>query len=148
VTYEVRAGDIEHGGSVSARIKTDLIEAGVSPSVARRAGIVSFEAEMNLIVYSTAGGTIAVAVESEFIVIRVEDRGPGIEDIKLAMTPGYSTAPDWATDLGFGAGMGLFNMKRNADRFEIESRVGEGTRIACWIQKDDSAGRPLHKEAQ
>lgn len=148
VIYEVRAGDIEHGGSASARIKADLIQAGICPSVARRAGIVSFEGEMNLIVYSSDGGTIAVEVGPRAVVIRVEDCGPGIEDIDLAMTPGYSTAPDWATDLGFGAGMGLVNMQKNSDRFEIESHVGLGTRIACWIQRRKDTDRSSQKESE
>jgi anti-sigma regulatory factor (Ser/Thr protein kinase) len=137
VTYRIRAGDVEHGGSASARIKADLTRSGVDPATARRAGIVSFEGEMNLIVYSDDGGTITVEVTPEAVVIQVEDTGPGIEDIDLAMTPGYSTAPEWATDLGFGAGMGLANMQKNSDFFEIHSHVGEGTRIRCRIDRRD-----------
>lgn len=135
--YAIRAGDIDHGGSASARIKAELSRSGVDATTARRAGIVAFEGEMNLIVYSDNGGTLSVTVEQNAVVIEVEDSGPGIEDIDLAMTPGYSTAPDWATDLGFGAGMGLVNMQKHSDRFEIQSHVGAGTKITCWIKRTD-----------
>jgi len=133
--HTIRAGDVAHGGSASARIKMELIQAGVDATTARRAGIVAFEGEMNLIVYSDNGGTISVAVKPHAVVIDVVDTGPGIEDIDLAMTPGYSTAPDWATDLGFGAGMGLINMQKHSDRFEIHSQIGTGTAIQCWIER-------------
>jgi len=135
--YAIRAGDIDHGGSASARIKSELTQAGVDATTARRAGIVSFEGEMNLIVYSDNGGTLNVTIEPDAVIIELEDLGPGIEDIDLAMTPGYSTAPDWATDLGFGAGMGLVNMQKHSDQFEIHSHIGEGTRITCWIKRTD-----------
>jgi serine/threonine-protein kinase RsbT len=139
VRFHIRAGDIEHGGSASAKIKSELTKAGVDELSARRAGIVAFEGEMNLIVYSVNGGTLNVDVEPDAILIEVRDTGPGIEDIELAMTPGYSTAPEWATDLGFGAGMGLVNMKKHSDGFEIASRVGEGTTIRCRLDRGDQA---------
>ncbi len=125
----------------SSQIKAALKQFGLSEPVARRAGIIAFEGEMNLIVYSDSGGTIRVCVDSEYIEITVQDFGPGIEDVDLALTPGYSTAPAWATDLGFGAGMGLHNMEKNADRFEIHSRLDEGTTISCWVKRrtDDSS---------
>jgi len=140
VRFHVRAGDIEHGGSASAKIKNELTTIGVDEMTARRAGIVAFEGEMNLIVYSADGGTLSVEVEPGAILIEVRDTGPGIEDIDLAMTPGYSTAPEWATDLGFGAGMGLVNMQANSDGFEIESRLGEGTTIRCRVDRPAPAG--------
>jgi serine/threonine-protein kinase RsbT len=143
VNYRIRAGDIEHGGSASARIKADLIKAGVDPATARRAAIVAFEGEMNLIVYSENGGTLSIRVDPDLVCIELEDTGPGIEDIDLAMTPGYSTAPEWATDLGFGAGMGLINMQRNSDRFELHSHVGQGTRIQCCIHRPDRSSEEL-----
>ena len=136
--YRIRAGDIEHGGSASAKIKSELTRAGIDEFTARRAGIVSFEAEMNLIVYSDSGGTLSVRVEPDAVVVEARDKGPGIEDIDLAMTPGYSTAPEWATDLGFGAGMGLANIKKNSDGFEIESRIGEGTTIRCRLDRREN----------
>lgn len=136
--YRIRAGDIEHGGSASAKIKSELTRVGIDEFTARRAGIVSFEAEMNLIVYSDSGGTLSVRVEPDAVVVEARDKGPGIEDIDLAMTPGYSTAPEWATDLGFGAGMGLANIKKNSDGFEIESRIGEGTTIRCRLDRREN----------
>jgi len=133
--YTIRAGDVDHGGSASARIKVDLMKAGVDATTARRAGIVAFEGEMNLIVYSDNGGMLRVAVEPDVIIIGLEDSGPGIADIDLAMTPGYSTAPEWATNLGFGAGMGLVNMQKHSDLFEIHSHIGVGTTIQCRINR-------------
>ena len=99
--------------------------------------LVAFEGEMNLIVYSEDGGTLSVRVDPDLVYVELNDTGPGIEDIDLAMTPGYSTAPEWATDLGFGAGMGLINMQRNSDRFKLHSHIGEGTRIQCWIYRQE-----------
>ena len=135
LTYHIVSGDIEHGGSASAQIKSLLHHLDVSEPIARRAGIIAFEGEMNLIVYSDEGGTLTVEVWADAIDICLEDTGPGIEDLDLALTPGYSTAPEWATDLGFGAGMGLINMRKNADQFEIASRIGEGTRVYCRIDR-------------
>ena len=133
--YAIRAGDIDHGGGASSDIKKQLMHAGVDATTARRVGIVSFEGEMNLIVYSDDGGTLTVTIEPDAVLIELEDTGPGIEDIDLAMTPGYSTAPDWATNLGFGAGMGLINIQKHSDRFEIHSHIGKGTKILCRIER-------------
>lgn len=142
LVHYIKPGDIEHGGSASAQIKAELSRLGVSPADARRAGIIAFEGEINLIVYSDGGGTITVCVSEACIEILFKDDGPGIEDIDLALTPGFSTAPLWATDLGFGAGMGLINMQMNADRFEIHSHLGEGTSIRCLLERreDDASG--------
>jgi anti-sigma regulatory factor (Ser/Thr protein kinase) len=133
--YTIRAGDIEHGGSASAQIKFDLLQDGIDATTARRAGIIAFEGEMNLIVYSDDGGTLSVTVEPDAVIIELKDTGPGIDDIDLAMTPGYSTAPEWATNLGFGAGMGLINMQKHSDFFEIHSHIGVGTTIRCRIDR-------------
>jgi serine/threonine-protein kinase RsbT len=135
--HHIKARDIEHGGSASAQIKRELRAHGVSAADARRAGIVAFEGEMNLIVYSDHGGTIEVTMLPQSVDIVIEDDGPGIGDIDLALTPGYSTCPDWATNLGFGAGMGLPNMQRNSDEFEMHSHMGKGTRIRCRIERRD-----------
>jgi serine/threonine-protein kinase RsbT len=135
LVYRIRGGDIEQGGSASAAVKRELLQLGVDAAVARRAGIIAFEAEINLMIYATHGGTLTVSVGDRVIDVAAEDTGPGIEDIDLALTPGFSTAPDWAANLGFGAGMGLGNMKANADEFEITSRLGQGTRILCRIER-------------
>jgi len=140
-SYDVHAGDIEQGGSASAALKSELRKIGICEEQARRAGIIVFEGEMNLLVYATNGGTVNATVTSEAITITIEDAGPGIADIDLAMTPGYSTAPDWALNLGFGAGMGLVNMQRNSNFFEIHSHTGKGTLIRCRVnrRKNDAA---------
>jgi len=141
LTYEVHAGDIEQGGSASAALKSELRKMGICEEQARRVGIIAFEGEMNLLLYATNGGTLKAEVTPEAIDITVEDDGPGIDDIDLAMKPGYSTAPDWALNLGFGAGMGLVNMKRNSNFFEIHSHTGKGTLIRCRVnrRKNDAA---------
>ncbi len=141
LVYRVEAGDIEHGGNVSSLVKSELKDRGFSEKIARRAGIVVFEGEMNLILYAEDGGTVRVEVLPQTIEILIEDTGPGIEDVDLALTPGYSTAPEWALELGFGAGMGLVNMRNQCDRFEIHSRLGEGTHIRCVIFGGEDADR-------
>ncbi len=138
-SYDVHAGDIEQGGSASAMLKAELRKMGVCEEEARRAGVTVFEGEMNLLVYATNGGTVNAKVTPEAIDITIEDTGPGIDDIDLAMTPGYSTAPDWALNLGFGAGMGLVNMQRNADLFEMHSHKAEGTVIRCRVNRRENA---------
>ena len=139
--YRVKAGDIEDGGSAAAYVKAELRGLGLDEGRARRAGIIAFEGEINLMLYANDGGTLTVEVAPEAIEITLEDEGPGIDDIDLAMTPGYSTAPDWAIKIGFGAGMGLVNMRKNSDWFEIHSHKGKGTLIRCRIDRrqDDSA---------
>ncbi len=139
LVYRVTAGDVESGGNVSAAVKSELKIRGLPEKIARRAGIVVFEGEMNLILYANEGGTVQVDVLPNAVDIRIEDNGPGIEDVEQALTPGYSTAPEWALELGFGAGMGLVNMRNQCDRFEIQSRPGEGTWIHCVIERGRDA---------
>jgi serine/threonine-protein kinase RsbT len=139
LTHWIRAGDIEHGGSASAQIKAALKRMGVDEDTARRVGIVAFEGEINLLVYAEQGGSLTVDVGERWIDIQVQDTGPGIEDIGLALTPGYSTAPEWAANLGFGAGLGLNNMQRISDQFEMKSSLTEGTRILCRIARRTDA---------
>jgi len=125
---------LEKAGEVSTEVRRILRELGVEPDVVRRAGIVCFEGEMNMALY-TRGGRIVLLVRDDRVELLFSDRGPGIADIDLVRQPGYSTAPDWARELGFGAGMGIPNMEQNADRFEIHSRVGEGTVIRATIMR-------------
>ena len=98
----------------------------------RRIAIIAYEAEMNIVIY-TSGGEILARVEPGLITIEARDDGPGIPDIELALTPGYSTATDWVRELGFGAGMGLCNIKDCADEMSLDSTVGEGTRLEAKI---------------
>jgi anti-sigma regulatory factor (Ser/Thr protein kinase) len=130
--FEVKGGDFAKAGEVSCEIKNLLKELGLSDPVVRRAAIASYEAEMNIIMYAWQG-RLDLSVTPDRVRIVVEDRGPGIEDIELAMTEGYSTATPEMRELGFGAGMGLTNIKRNADDFAIRSEVGRGTRLEMTI---------------
>ncbi|MGQ9575010.1 MAG: CBS domain-containing protein [Thermoguttaceae bacterium] len=124
--YHVKGHDFKEAGSSSSRLKRTLKRLGIQPDVVRRAAIASYEAEMNLVIF-TPGGTIRTKVEPSRIFMEVEDSGPGIEDLQKALQPGYSTAPDWIRELGFGAGMGLPNIQKSADTFDIQSEPGKGT---------------------
>jgi anti-sigma regulatory factor (Ser/Thr protein kinase) len=125
-------GDFSNAGEASARLKAKLQELGISHDIIRRAAIATFEAEMNVIIYASAGW-LRYSITPEEIRIKVEDMGPGIEDIELAMQEGYSTAPEWVREMGWGSGMGLPNMKKNSDVFKIDSVVGEGTSVEMII---------------
>ena len=126
--YPVTAGDYTRAGEASADIKRRLKQLGVSSNVMRKVAVASYEVELNLVIHSE-GGTLTLQVEPDKVTLISEDVGPGIPDIEKAMTEGYSTANAEARTLGFGAGMGLPNMKRNATAFDIQSEVGRGTTI-------------------
>lgn len=128
-TYPVAAGDMVAAGDVSARIKRQMKQLGIPATVVRRVSVGTYEAEINLVIHSE-GGRIDFEISPEDILIRVVDQGPGIPDLEKAMTEGWSTASNEVRNMGFGAGMGLPNMKRNADEFSIESTVGVGTDIS------------------
>lgn len=130
--FTVAGLDLERAGAVSTEVQKILRKLGVEPEVVRRAGIVCFEGEMNIVLY-TPGGRIILLVYDDRVELIFSDQGPGIPDIELARQPGYSTAPDWARELGFGSGMGIPNMETNSDRLEIRSRPGEGTVIRAVI---------------
>ena len=127
--FDVEAGDYDRAGLASVQLKRELAARGKEPALQRRVAIATHEAETNLIIHSTSGGTIIADLEPESIRLTVTDDGPGIENIEQAMQPGYSTASDFIRSLGFGAGMGLPNMKRCADHFEFKSKPGRGTRL-------------------
>ena len=127
-TYPVAAGDMTAAGDVSARIKRQMKLLGIPNTVMRRVAVGTYEAEINLVIHSN-GGKIDFEITPEGILIRVTDVGPGIADLDKAMTEGWSTATREVRNMGFGAGMGLPNMKRNADEFAITSEVGVGTDI-------------------
>jgi len=126
--YRVLGRDYSNAGRVSTSIKDTLKRLGISPAIVRRVAIVSYEAEMNLVMYAVRGN-ISLSVSREAITIRIDDEGPGIADVALAMQEGYSTATPEMREMGFGAGMGLPNIKRNADEFDISSEVGRGTHL-------------------
>jgi anti-sigma regulatory factor (Ser/Thr protein kinase) len=125
-SFPIAGNDYEHGGEVAARVKAIMKELGIEPDVMRRLSIANFEAEMNLVMYATEGELEFVVTRHEIRVV-VADRGPGIPDVEMAMQEGYSTATAEMRARGFGAGMGLPNIKRNTDRFDIESEPGKGT---------------------
>ncbi|MGD0781683.1 MAG: ATP-binding protein [Candidatus Aminicenantales bacterium] len=131
--FEIRGGDFARAGEASCEIKNLLKELGLAVQVVRRAAIISYEAEMNVIMYA-GSGRLDLSVTSDRVQIVVEDRGPGIEDVELAMSEGYSTATPEMRELGFGAGMGLPNIKKNSDIFRIQSEVGRGTRLEMTIR--------------
>ncbi len=127
-SYDVASGAFESAGDASASIKRKLKQLGIDAITLRRVAVASYEAELNLIIHSN-GGNLIMEMTPEEVLLISKDVGPGIPDISKALEEGYSTASEEARDLGFGAGMGLPNMKRNADVFDIESAVGEGTTI-------------------
>jgi CBS domain-containing protein/anti-sigma regulatory factor (Ser/Thr protein kinase) len=152
--YDIHPMDFTRGGSASSHIKRALLRLGANPQIARRTGIAVYEAEMNLIIHTTKGGTIRVEIEPHQISIDAYDEGPGIDDVELAMKPGYSTATETVRELGFGAGMGLTNINRCVDAFHLESVPGKGTRLKMKIilQSEDSVGEgypanPANKES-
>lgn len=127
-TYGVDAGDYTCAGEASADIKRRLKQLGVGGDVLRRVSVASYEVELNLVIHSL-GGALIMEVDQTGVTLMSKDTGPGIKDVDLAMREGYSTANEEARSLGFGAGMGLPNMRRNADEFSIESTLGVGTTI-------------------
>jgi anti-sigma regulatory factor (Ser/Thr protein kinase) len=130
--YHIHGKKIEQGGKVASDLKRSLKRLGIHPAIVRRAAIATYEAEMNVIIYAEEG-RVDVNVESDVIRIEVRDRGEGIGDVARAVEPGYSTAPDWVRELGFGAGMGLPNIKNCARDFDIASTVGRGTTLKISI---------------
>lgn len=132
VELEIEGGDFNNSGEASSKVKKVLQQLGVSPGAIRKAAIVTYEAEMNVVIHAERGKLLA-EITPEKIKIIVEDEGPGIEDIDLAMQPGFSTASEYVRELGFGAGMGLNNIEQWADDLNVESEVGKGTRVEAII---------------
>jgi len=136
--YDVAGHDFKRAGESASRLKTTLKRLGLNPQIVRRVAIATYEAEMNVIIY-TYGGKIRVRVDPHEISVEVEDSGPGIPDVEKVLQPGYSTAPEWVRDLGFGAGMGLDNIRKCASRMELKSTVGKGTQLSICISIEDGA---------
>lgn len=128
LSYEVDGDDFVHAGEASASVKRTLKQLGIEGSVIRKVAIAMYEAEMNMVLHAS-GGNITVELTTSKIIITLCDHGPGIKDIELAMKEGYSTASHEIRELGFGAGMGLPNMKRYSDNLQIETKLGEGTTV-------------------
>ena len=126
--FEIKGGDFSNAGKTSTSIKEILKEIGIDPSIVIRASIASYEAEMNVVMYAQRG-VLTLNITPEKLHLKLEDEGPGIENIDKAMQEGFSTATDEMREMGFGAGMGLPNIKKNADKFEILSTPGKGTSV-------------------
>lgn len=131
--FVLQAEDFNAAGEASGKIKKILQQMGIKAEVIRRVAISAYEGEMNVIIHSV-GGKLKARIFPEYTEIDIVDEGPGIADVKLAMQEGYSTAPDYIRDMGFGAGMGLPNMARCADDFNIQSQVGKGTQVFIRIR--------------
>ena len=130
--FDVDGDNFTSAGQASVQIKKNLRQLGVVPDIIRRVSIAMYEGEINMVIHAN-GGSADVMVYEDGIEIVLADSGPGIADVSLAMQEGYSTAPDNIRSLGFGAGMGLPNMKRYTDSMEIETEVGKGTTIKMRV---------------
>jgi CBS domain-containing protein/anti-sigma regulatory factor (Ser/Thr protein kinase) len=138
--YDVMAHDFDHAGEASSKIKRALSRLGASPQIVRRAAIAAYEAEMNIVLHTDEGGEIVTEIQPGQITLRAVDTGPGIPDTEQAMQPGFSTAPEWIRELGFGAGMGLTNIQRCADEMRLESPGGRWTSLEVVIYLDRRRG--------
>ncbi len=130
--YTVSPDDFTRAGEASSNVKSKLKQIGVPPEVVRKAAIAMYEGEINMVIHAN-GGEITVIISPEMITIILADQGPGIPDVEKAMQAGYSTAPDNIRNLGFGAGMGLPNMKKYSDEMTINTQLGVGTTVTMTI---------------
>lgn len=124
--FNIEGGDFARAGNASSQIKKILKQLNIETALIKRTVVALYEAEMNVVAHAYKG-IIQVDIETDKVFIRIQDEGPGIVDIRLAMQEGFSTASPKVREMGFGAGMGLPNIKKNADKFEITSQVGLGT---------------------
>lgn len=130
--YQIPGDDFTRAGEASSHLKNKLKQIGVKPDIIRKIAIAMYEGEINLVIHA-GGGEIEVIVNENKVIMVLEDQGPGIADIELAMQAGYSTAPDNVRALGFGAGMGLPNIKKYSDWMQIESVLGVGTKMIVEV---------------
>ena len=130
--FDVQGGNFTSAGQASVLVKKNLRQLGLSPDIIRRVSIAMYEGEINMVIHA-GGGVAEVVVYEDKIEIILDDNGPGIPNIELAMKEGFSTAPDNIRSLGFGAGMGLPNMKRYTDSMNIETELGKGTKITMVV---------------
>jgi anti-sigma regulatory factor (Ser/Thr protein kinase) len=137
--FSIMGKDFGNAGTVSTEIKSILKEIGFDPTVIRRAAIASYEAEMNVVMYAVRA-VVRLSATPGTIQIEFEDEGQGIEDIEVAMQEGWSTATPEMREMGFGAGMGLPNIKKNSDDLTISSEVGKGTKLGIVIRTNAADG--------
>ena len=133
MVYPVEGGDLIEAGEASSKMKLTLKKLGLPQDVIRRASICMYEGEINMVIHAD-GGQAEVEVDADQIIIRMQDTGPGIPDVAQAMQEGFSTAGQTARELGFGAGMGLPNIKRYSDEMNIETELGKGTTVTVRIK--------------
>ena len=131
--YNVKDGEFQSAGEASSDIKQKLKQLGVDPAVIRHVSIAMYEGEVNMVIHAN-GGEITVYIMPDRIKMILDDVGPGIPDVEKAMQEGFSTARDEVRSLGFGAGMGLPNMKKHTDKMDIETVVGKGTKITMEVE--------------
>ena len=129
LSFPVQGGDFVAAGEASSKIKKILRQVGEDADLTRRICIAAYEAEMNIVIHAIKGELI-LKLDENAVEIIAKDQGPGIPDVELAMKEGYSTASDLAREMGFGAGMGLSNMKRCSDQMNIDTEVGQGTKVS------------------
>ena len=137
--FSIKGGDFINAGAASVRIRKILKDIGVDAEIIQRLAIAAYEAEMNVVMYAREG-IMQLLIYPHKILVKVEDKGQGIENIEQAMQPGYSTATPEMREMGFGAGMGLPNIKKNADHFNIASTVGKGTKLEITLNLDGKNG--------
>lgn len=131
--YDVDGTELVAIGEASTKIKAVLKMLGIPSDLIRRTSVIAYEAEMNLVIHG-GGGFMKLEIDPEAVVVWAVDTGPGIPDISKAMTEGFSTATEKIRELGFGAGMGLPNIKRNADELQLDSEVGKGTTLKAVVR--------------
>ena len=130
--FKITGGDFNQAGKASSKIKSVLRQIGIDPVYIKRVVVATYEAEVNVVAHAYEGIMIA-EIEKEYIKITIIDKGPGIEDVEKAMEAGYSTASAKVREMGFGAGMGLPNIKKNTDEMNIDTKIGEGTTLVFKI---------------
>ncbi len=130
--YDIPSDDLTYAGEASSNVKKMLVQLGIDPVQIKKAAISMYEAEINAVIHGR-GGEADIIIDSGKITINICDNGPGIADLELAMQEGYSTASDEIREMGFGAGMGLPNMKRYADKLDIDTKEGSGTTVKITV---------------
>lgn len=130
--YDINAEDFSAAGEASSGVKRTLNKLGVNPDVVKKVSIAMYEAEINAVIHAD-GGAADVEISPEKVVVVISDHGPGIPDMEQAMQPGWSTATETVREMGFGAGMGLPNMKRYTDEMHVETKVGVGTKVTLIV---------------
>jgi len=138
-SYYIKSRDFIRAGEASIKIQTLLKSLNFNPQLVRRVAICGYESEMNVVMHG-GDGSLSIVINTDKLIIEISDDGPGIVDIEIAMQAGFSTASDEHREMGFGAGMGLPNMKKNADDIIVESEKGQGTRVRMVFFIDNGGG--------